>query len=98
MCGTFRNFTHESNLWISNGGTRSVVHYDADHNLHCLLSGRKDFIMISNNITTQTNLYFKRKVNTYAASKCLKTKFFWALFSCDWAKFGDLHCHEGLLL
>lgn len=61
LCGTFKNYTHESNLWISNGGTRSVVHYDADHNLHCMLDGRKDFIMINNNITTQTNLYFKRK-------------------------------------
>lgn len=61
LCGTFKDFTHESNLWISSGGTRSVVHYDADHNLHCLLDGRKDFIMINNNITTQTNLYFKRK-------------------------------------
>jgi len=61
LCGTFKNYTHESNLWISNGGTRSVIHYDADHNLHCLLAGRKDFIMINNNLTTQTNLYFKRK-------------------------------------
>lgn len=61
LCGTFKNYTHESNLWISSGGTRSVVHYDADHNLHCMIDGRKDFIMINNNLTTKTNLYFKRK-------------------------------------
>ena len=63
MCGTFKNFTHESNLWISNGGTRSVVHYDADHNLHCMLAGRKDFMMMNNNVTTKRNLYFKGKVS-----------------------------------
>lgn len=63
MCGTFRNYTHESNLWISAGGTRSVVHYDADHNFHCIIDGRKDFIMIPNNLATKTNLYFKQKVN-----------------------------------
>lgn len=61
LCGTFRNYTHESNLWISAGGTRSVVHYDADHNVHCVIDGRKDFIMINNNFTTKTNLYFKYK-------------------------------------
>ena len=61
LCGTFKNYTHESNFWVSSGGTRSVVHYDADHNLHCVLAGRKDFMMINNNITTKTNLYYKKK-------------------------------------
>ena len=46
LCGTFRKYLQELNLWIGFNGTRSVVHYDADHNIHCLLSGRKDFIMI----------------------------------------------------
>ena len=60
MCGTFKNFTHESNLWISNGGTRSVIHYDADHNLHCMIAGRKDFMMIENKYSE--DLYFGPKV------------------------------------
>ena len=60
MCGTFQNFTHESNLWISNGGTRSVIHYDADHNLHCMIAGRKDFMMIENKYSE--DLYFGPKV------------------------------------
>eukprot|EP00112_Aurelia_sp_Birch-Aquarium-sp1_P001864 Seg1202.12 transcript_id=Seg1202.12/GoldUCD/mRNA.D3Y31 product="Lysine-specific demethylase 8" protein_id=Seg1202.12/GoldUCD/D3Y31 len=61
MCGTFKNFTHESNLWISNGGTRSVIHYDADHNLHCMIAGRKDFMMIENKYSE--DLYFGPKPN-----------------------------------
>lgn len=32
-------------MWMSSGGTSSHLHYDADHNLHCLITGRKDFIM-----------------------------------------------------
>ena len=46
MCGTFKDFLHELNLWMSSGGTRSVIHFDADHNIHCLVAGRKDFVMI----------------------------------------------------
>ena len=33
-------------LWMSSGGTTSVIHSHADHNIHCLLDGRKDFILI----------------------------------------------------
>ena len=69
MCGTFRNFTHESNLWISNGGTRSVIHYDADHNLHCMIAGRKDFMMIQNKYSE--DLYFGPKVCSFVRTDIL---------------------------
>ena len=45
---------------MSSGGTRSVIHYDADHNLHCLVAGRKDFIMIEKKY--YEDLYFLEKV------------------------------------
>jgi len=45
---------------MSSGGTRSVIHYDADHNLHCLVAGRKDFIMIEKKY--YNDLYFLEKV------------------------------------
>ncbi|XP_035690970.1 bifunctional peptidase and arginyl-hydroxylase JMJD5-like [Branchiostoma floridae] len=61
LCGTFRQHILESNLWISAGGTSSVLHYDADHNLHCLLSGRKDFILIHPKYADQLDLEEKRK-------------------------------------
>lgn len=31
---------------MSSGGTRSVIHYDADENIHCIMNGSKDFMMI----------------------------------------------------
>lgn len=56
LCGSFLDYIHETNFWMSSGGTRSVIHYDADHNLHCLVSGRKDFIMIERKYAE--DLYF----------------------------------------
>eukprot|EP00794_Sanderia_malayensis_P012073 gene12073-13317_t len=61
LCGTFKNFTHESNFWMSNGGTRSVIHYDADHNLHCMIAGRKDLIMVRNTPQNRKWLYMSKK-------------------------------------
>ena len=48
---------------MSSGGTRSVVHFDADHNLHCMVAGRKDFIMIEKKY--YTDLYFIEQVNSF---------------------------------
>jgi len=45
MCGTFFEHLQEAEMWMSSGGTSSNLHYDADHNMHCLVDGRKDFIM-----------------------------------------------------
>ncbi|XP_035673960.1 uncharacterized protein LOC118414197 [Branchiostoma floridae] len=61
LCGNFRDSILESNLWLSSGGTRSVLHYDADHNIHCLISGRKDFIMIDNKYGDKLDLADKKK-------------------------------------
>ncbi|XP_035670174.1 uncharacterized protein LOC118411794 [Branchiostoma floridae] len=61
LCGTFKKSILESNLWLSAGGTTSLLHYDADHNLHCLISGRKDFIMIDSKYDDQLVMADKRQ-------------------------------------
>eukprot|EP00058_Branchiostoma_floridae_P010592 XP_002596080.1 hypothetical protein BRAFLDRAFT_118058 [Branchiostoma floridae] len=61
LCGTFKKSILESNLWLSAGGTKSLLHYDADHNLHCLISGRKDFIMIDSKYDDQLVMADKRQ-------------------------------------
>ena len=33
-------------MWFSNGGTKSVLHYDAIDNINCLMSGTKELFMI----------------------------------------------------
>lgn len=45
-CGTFKERLIETELWMSSGGTTSSLHSHNDHNIHCLLDGRKDFILI----------------------------------------------------
>ncbi|XP_070548083.1 bifunctional peptidase and (3S)-lysyl hydroxylase Jmjd7-like isoform X1 [Ptychodera flava] len=61
LCGTFRKYLHECNLWMSSGGTASVLHYDADHNIHCLFDGRKDFIMIEQRFQRYLSMVDKNK-------------------------------------
>ncbi|XP_002734322.1 tRNA wybutosine-synthesizing protein 5-like [Saccoglossus kowalevskii] len=57
MCGNFQKNLQELNFWMSSGGTASIIHFDADHNIHCLLAGRKDFIMIDPVYNEYLNLY-----------------------------------------
>ncbi|XP_061197924.1 uncharacterized protein LOC133206000 [Saccostrea echinata] len=45
-CGTFYERLYEARLWMSSGGTSSRLHSHEDHDLHCVLFGRKDFIII----------------------------------------------------
>lgn len=45
-CG-LEKYLVESEIWFSSGGTSSLLHAHADHDLHCMLSGRKDFVMIN---------------------------------------------------
>ena len=33
-------------IWFSSGGTRSVLHTDSGENLHCVVSGRKEWVLI----------------------------------------------------
>ena len=33
-------------MWFSSGGTKSVLHFDSMDNIHCLVAGRKQFILI----------------------------------------------------
>ncbi|XP_022798777.1 uncharacterized protein LOC111336872 [Stylophora pistillata] len=43
MCGSFSERILEANLWLSSGGTRSMLGGDADNAINCLLNGTKDW-------------------------------------------------------
>jgi hypothetical protein len=45
-CGTLAERIMEANLWLSSGGTSSLLHRDADNAINCLLNGTKDWILI----------------------------------------------------
>ncbi|XP_041361071.1 uncharacterized protein LOC121377229 [Gigantopelta aegis] len=47
-CGTLSQYLQEAELWMSSGGTSSKLHSHLDHNLHCVLFGRRDFVVIEN--------------------------------------------------
>lgn len=46
---------------MSSGGTASSLHSHAHHQLHCILHGRKDFILIDSQY--KPDLHFTEKVN-----------------------------------
>ena len=46
-CGSFSQRILEANLWLSSGGTSSLLHRDADNAINCLLNGTKDWILIN---------------------------------------------------
>ena len=46
QCGGYKEHMMFVNMWFSSGGTKSVLHSDSYENFHCLVSGRKEFILI----------------------------------------------------
>ena len=58
-CGFIPNM-QLSELWMSSGGTSSLLHSHSDHQIHCLVAGRKDFILIDPQY--KTHLHFKQTV------------------------------------
>jgi lysine-specific demethylase 8 len=45
LCGGYTEHMAYVNVWFSSGGTKSVLHSDSMENFHCVVSGRKEFIM-----------------------------------------------------
>ena len=39
-------------MWFSSGGTKSVLHTDSFENFHCLVSGRKEFVLMEPHYST----------------------------------------------
>ncbi|XP_076438087.1 uncharacterized protein LOC143277193 isoform X2 [Babylonia areolata] len=56
-CGTLSQHLQEAELWMSSGGTSSRLHSHDDHNLHCVLFGRRDFILIQGQFKTNFNFH-----------------------------------------
>ena len=51
-CGGFREHFLYVYMWFSSGGTRSILHTDTSENLHCVVSGRKEFLLMEPQYTT----------------------------------------------
>ena len=90
-CGTFRNRLLEPILWISAGDTASLLLAHSQNTLHCVLDGRKDFIIydVSNQYPHDLDLLrqsngdlFSRidvdLVNTYKYKRLHVLPWYWA--------------------
>ena len=79
QCGTSRKYLQMSELWMSSGGTASLLHSHADENIHCVLAGRKDFILIHQKELDKPNLEVEEEVSLHnnshqKKSSCVFTK------------------------
>ena len=78
-CG-FHQYLQEAEVWLSSGGTSSLLHSHADQNIHCLLSGRKDFILIERKYRDRLEYHDRVKLAA-SVSKDLFPFFFFTLGS-----------------
>ena len=46
QCGGFQKMLEDVVVWLSSGGTKSVLHYDFVDNINCLLDGTKRVTLI----------------------------------------------------
>lgn len=46
LCGGYTDSLQDGVIWFSNGGTKSVLHFDAIDNINCLMSGTKELFMV----------------------------------------------------
>eukprot|EP00812_Abedinium_dasypus_P005893 NODE_1741_length_1071_cov_291.266732.p1 GENE.NODE_1741_length_1071_cov_291.266732~~NODE_1741_length_1071_cov_291.266732.p1 ORF type:complete len:319 (+),score=68.93 NODE_1741_length_1071_cov_291.266732:3-959(+) len=44
-CGGYHGKMQATSFWFSSGGTKSVIHSDGQHNIHCAFAGEKSFML-----------------------------------------------------
>lgn len=61
LCGGFTDHLMYAFIWFSSGGTRSVLHTDSGENLHCVVSGRKEWVLIEPKYAEEIGAEHKQK-------------------------------------
>lgn len=49
LCDDITNRVETCIMWLSSGGTKSVLHTDSLENINCLIDGNKEFVMVHRN-------------------------------------------------
>lgn len=45
-CGGYLKFLDSNSMWMGRGGSKSVIHYDDQDNINCMLAGKKRFVFM----------------------------------------------------
>ncbi|XP_067664481.1 uncharacterized protein [Haliotis asinina] len=90
-CGVVSRYLQKPEIWMSSGSISSKLHSHHDHNLHCVLFGRRDYVIIRNKY--RYNFDFKEtyinsgegyspidmeNINVYKHKKIKETPWTWA--------------------
>ncbi|BFZ20273.1 hypothetical protein BsWGS_23312 [Bradybaena similaris] len=106
-CGTLSENLVTAELWMSGGGTSSQIHSHDNHLIHCVIFGRRDFILIENmhkhafswiddfpgSLGGHSDIDTER-VNTYVFKQILRVPWIWSTLypgDCLFVPAGYLH-------
>lgn len=64
-CGGYLNFLDAHNFWMGRGGSKSVVHYDDQDNINCMIAGEKRFIFMHPSYKHDFEAFPNSKKNRY---------------------------------
>jgi len=64
-CGGFLQFLDVQNMWMGRGGSKSVIHYDDQDNLNCMIAGKKRFIFMHPKYKKEFEAHPNKKKNKY---------------------------------
>jgi len=68
LCGSISRSIEESNIWISSGSTRSMLHHDSDNIINCLISGGEKQWLLLDTSFKKVGLGFKWTEEGWIAS------------------------------
>jgi len=64
-CGGYLNFLDTHNLWMGRGGSKSVVHYDDQDNINCMIAGEKRFVFMHPSYKEDFEAHPNKKSNRF---------------------------------
>lgn len=64
-CGGFLKHLDVANMWMGRGGSTSVIHYDDQDNINCMMAGRKRFVLMHPKYKKQFEAHPNSKQNRF---------------------------------
>lgn len=64
-CGGYLDFLDVANMWMGRGGSKSVIHYDDQDNINCMITGKKRFVFMHPKYKEQFEAHPNSKKNKF---------------------------------
>jgi len=64
-CGGYFRYLDSNTMWMGRGGSKSVIHYDEQDNMNCMVAGRKRFIFMHPSYKDEFEAHPNKKKNRF---------------------------------